>query len=295
MFPDYRNLILEDFRKKSEQQLLPNSLLLPSPAKLREECLKICEERYQPRDLKTLRDFFGVVDGKDSCLKAISRFEIDKFKPLINYLKGETEDTNEKNIELLAWLIDFQPRPYELGRKYIGEKEAIEGLELAAAVQPLAKTPQIEPRGFEQRKNQRFFKWLVPGALAILAVTGFSIMKFRKTPPTVQSFADLPSSCMYWTGELYKVVPCGTRPGSAIVLPLDTFLLRNFKKVTQPDTISLRSAGKLWYIKRNNNLDVFTVKGNHPEELHRQLKPLSAYMIKKHILGKQKIRQNPEN
>ena len=86
MFEDYKKLILSAYRKKVEQQLLPISLVLPSPAKLRDECWKVCENRFQPKDLNTLRDFFGGVNGKEDCLRVIKRFELDKFKPLINYL-----------------------------------------------------------------------------------------------------------------------------------------------------------------------------------------------------------------
>jgi hypothetical protein len=311
MFPDYKNLVLEDYHRKKEQNKLPLNLVIPTSANLKEECLKVCEERFQSRDLKTLRDFFGVFDGKEECHRVIRRMHTDKFKPLGNFIKGGTEDPNVKIIELLAWLIDFQPRPYELGRKYRrmekggmedgeredggkeeGVKEAGDGkqetkekggredspLEVAAAVLPLASTAPLEPAGLVPKKKAGLLKWLLPGAIAVVAVTGFSIMKFKDEPPV-----DIPTSCMYWTGEQYKAVPCNTRMGTTTVIALDTFQLNNFKKVMQIDTITLRSAGKLWYLKRNKTLDIFTAPGNHPELLNKQLKPLSKYMIDKYF------------
>lgn len=291
MFEDYKKLILSAYRKKVEQQLLPISLVLPSPAKLRDECWKVCENRFQPKDLNTLRDFFGGVNGKEDCLRVIKRFELDKFKPLVNYLKGETDDPSEKNIELLAWLIDFHPRPYELGRKYgrgeYGGKE-VRPMKIPARVQQLASTAQLELVGYAPRKNPGLLKWLIPGAIAVVSATGFSIMQFRDKPPAIQTIADTATSCMYWTGEQYKAVPCNTRAGTIIVIALDTFQLNNFKKIMQIDTITLKSTGKLWYLKRNKTLEIFTAPGNHPEELNKQLKPLSAYMIKKYILKNDK-------
>lgn len=312
MFPDYKNLVLEDYHMKKEQNKLPLNLVILSPAKLRDECLKVCDERYDSRDLRTLRDFFGVGNGKEEFLRLIERIDVDKFRPLINYLNGDTESTNEKNIELLAWLIDFQPRPFELGRKYGRRedggkeeggreeetKEAGEGKQetkekggmeerrrqVAAEVLPWASTAPLEPAGMLPRKKPGLLKWLIPGAIAVVAATGFSIMKFKEKPPAIQSLAALATSCMYWTGEVYKTVPCNARPGTATVIALDTFQLNNFKKVMQVDTITLRSVGKLWYLKRNNFPEIFTALGNHPEELNKQLKPLSAYMIKKYIL-----------
>lgn len=320
MFPDYKNLVLEDYHRKKEQNKLPPSFLHLRPARLRDECLKVCEERFQPRDLKTLRDFFGVFDGKEECLRVIAKVDVDKFKPLINYLNGDTESTNEKNIELLSWLIDFQPRPYEFGRKYgrmeEGEKEEVgreeetkeagdgkqetkgrmekggmekrrreDGpLQVAAEVLPWASPAPLKPAGLLPRKKTGLLKWLIPGAIAVVAATGFSIMKFKDKPPAIQSLAALATSCMYWTGEEYKAVPCDARAGAATVIAIDTFQLRNFKRVTLVDTITLKSTGKLWYLKRNKLLEIFTAPGNHPEELHKKLKPLSPYMIKKYIL-----------
>ncbi|MFN3667046.1 MAG: hypothetical protein ACK4S0_12845, partial [Sediminibacterium sp.] len=296
MFSDYTYLILDEYYTKLGQNKLPPSLLHLRPARLRDECLKVCEERFQPRDLKTLRDFFGVFDGKEECLRVIAKVDVDKFKPLINYLNGDTESTNERNIELLAWLINFEPRPFELGRKYgrreDGGKE--EGgredgpLQVAAEVLPWASTAPLEPAGMLPRKKPGLLKWLIPGAIAVVAATGFSIMKFKEKPPAIQSLAALATSCMYWTGEVYKAVPCNARPGTATVIALDTFQLNHFKKVMQIDTITLRSVGKLWYLKRNNFPEIFTAPGNHPEELNKQLKPLSAYMIKKYILKNDK-------
>lgn len=58
-----------------------------------------------------LRSFLEKPDNEDISESAIRRFDPDKFKPLNNFLKKGT-NTDLKNIELLAWLIDFRPRPY---------------------------------------------------------------------------------------------------------------------------------------------------------------------------------------
>ena len=161
-------------------------------------------------------------------------------------------------------------------------------LQVAGEVQPWASTAPLEPAGLLPRKKPGLLKWLIPGVIAIVAVTGFSIMKFRDKPPVIEHLPAVGITCMYWTGEEYKAVPCNTRPGTIIVIALDTFQLNNFKKVMQIDTITLKSTGKLWYLKRNKELEIFTAPGNHPEEMNKQLKPLSAYMIKKYILKNDK-------
>ena len=306
MFPDYKNLILEDYHRKKEQNKLPLSLVILSPAKLRDECLKICDERYNSRDLRTLKDFFGVGNGKLEFLTLIDKVDVDKLKPLIRFLNGETASTDKKNIELLAWMIDFQPRPFELGRKYgnmeeggmeEGEKEEgrieVDTKETGDGKQETGEKGgmeegRMETAGLVPRKKAGLLKWLIPGAIAVVSITGFSIMKFREKPPAIHTFIDPTASCMYWTGEKYKAVNCNSRVGAATVIALDTFQLNNFKRVLQIDTITLKSTGKLWYLKRNKSLEIFTAPGNHPKELNKQLKPLSAYMIKKYILKNEK-------
>ncbi len=63
-------------------------------------------------------DFCGDLNKSKSCHAIIQRCDTDKFRPLVNYLRGRSESTDEKNIELLAWLIDFPGRPWELGKTY---------------------------------------------------------------------------------------------------------------------------------------------------------------------------------
>ncbi|MCH5718550.1 hypothetical protein [Niabella hibiscisoli] len=47
----------------------------------------------------------------------IENFSIDKFRPLVKYIKEPDIETAFKNVELLAWLINFEPRPLEHWRK----------------------------------------------------------------------------------------------------------------------------------------------------------------------------------
>lgn len=93
------------------------NLVNPTPAKLRQECIVVfrgmlTEDEPDPIDLMLLRTFFERPGGEDIRLSTIRTFDIDKFKPLCNFLKGRTRNTSDKNLELLAWLIDFSLRPY---------------------------------------------------------------------------------------------------------------------------------------------------------------------------------------
>jgi len=90
--------------------------------------------------------------------------------------------------------------------------------------------------------------------------------------------------CMIWTGDRYRQVSCNQKQGDAMVIALDTSKLVHFKKITRPDTITAKSLGWVWYSKIDNNVGFFTAGGYHPVHVERHLKPLTQYMINKHIL-----------
>lgn len=87
------------------------NLTHPTAAKLRNECLILFKRGLDRADTRMLKSFLGWSDKEEIYESAIKRFDPDKFKPLNNFLKKGIK-TDEKNIELLAWLIDFRPRPY---------------------------------------------------------------------------------------------------------------------------------------------------------------------------------------
>lgn len=85
----------------------------------------MCEARFQSKDLRTLTAFFKVENEQGAMLRAIHRCDRDRFKPLVNFLKGITSNTDDLNIELLAWLIDFPNRPFKT-EEYVNASSEIE-------------------------------------------------------------------------------------------------------------------------------------------------------------------------
>ncbi|SEK24385.1 hypothetical protein [Parapedobacter koreensis] len=108
---NYRIEVRQFYEMKKAAGELSVNLTYPSPAKLRNECLiQFRKKKHHRDDDSTLKSFFGLLPTEEFHEMAIKRFDIDKFKPLCSLLKKEFR-TDEKNIELLAWLIDFCPRP----------------------------------------------------------------------------------------------------------------------------------------------------------------------------------------
>src|ERR1700744_864175 len=112
MFADYQASVLRCYQEKKAENLLSTNLIQPRPAKLRDECETVLDKRFSKKDMHALRSFFGEQSDATAYATAIRRFDVDLFRPLVNFLRGEIKTTDPKNVELLAWLIDFEERPY---------------------------------------------------------------------------------------------------------------------------------------------------------------------------------------
>ena len=118
MFPDYKSHILLKYKSWQNAQRLSPLLSQPTPGSLRTECANLCQERFDKKDEQILKAFFGPHENQKSYIKAIEKFDASKFKPLLNFLIEKTADPEPKNIELLAWLMDVQPRPFQPNYSY---------------------------------------------------------------------------------------------------------------------------------------------------------------------------------
>ncbi len=113
MTDEYINLVLEDYKRKKEQNLLSYNLMGLTPAKINKECLIVFDKRFDKRDERLLKSFFNEREEYTELRQPVKQCDPDRFRALIKFLKGQSKTTDEKNIELLAWLIDFEGRPYK--------------------------------------------------------------------------------------------------------------------------------------------------------------------------------------
>ena len=111
MFEDYTEAILLSYEKRKVAGELSLNLTYPTPANLRNECEVQLKKSAATSDQLMLKSFLGKPQQDELTLSAIRRVDPDKFKPLRNFLYKRIK-TKEQNVELLAWLIDFNPRPY---------------------------------------------------------------------------------------------------------------------------------------------------------------------------------------
>lgn len=119
MFDDYREKVILTYEEKKKANALSLNLLHLTPGNIKEECIKVYEERPLKKDENLLRSFFESKGDTTNYSSNIKATDIDKFRPLINFIRGKTVIPESKNVELLAWLIDFEPRPYKGDFDYV--------------------------------------------------------------------------------------------------------------------------------------------------------------------------------
>jgi hypothetical protein len=291
MYADYKSLILLKYKNDCKAQRLSLSLSRPTPGSLRAECATLCKYRFDKKDQQILRNFFGQHDNQKAYIQAIEGFDIDKFKPLLNFINGKTGDTDQKNIELLAWLLDIQPRPYRNDFPYEN-------------IDPNTEPPQDESKitvddvGLKQEVNQQPTRLGLLGAVDARNdnVTKTFLLNRRRVIVSVLIIvlitsaviglwrAGIPAgSCMYWAGDHYQLVACDKKMDNVLVIAAERSMLKDFKKITREDTITEKALGHIWYSKINNVVEYFTADGYHPLQVHYHLKPLTRYIIQQHI------------
>lgn len=130
MFEDYKEKVILTYQEKRDAGAISVNLLRPSPGKIKDECLIVYQERCSKKDERAFRLFFGPKDHITDYGQSISKLEIDKFRPLMNFMNRRTNVTEDKNIELLAWLIDFEPRPYQIWNNFKGDPTTLTASEI---------------------------------------------------------------------------------------------------------------------------------------------------------------------
>mgnify|MGYP003610125858 FL=1 len=97
-------------------------------------------------------------------------------------------------------------------------------------------------------------------------------------------------NCMVWVNNHYEAAEYDVVKDTAEVCPFNQEVLDNFKKITVCDTTTFFKNGNtdnplVWYGKSpdKKEYEYFNQPGLHPET-GKTLKPISKYIIRKHIL-----------
>lgn len=300
MYKHYQEAILKYYVDKRINGDLSLNLQKPSPSKIRDECAFIYKPNLNPQDLSTLMSFFEIKEGAD-VQKSIERFDIDRFRPVVKYMKGQTVDPEHKNLELLALLLKFPGRPYDEKKNYNiddnntppytlppdGQTGMVTGKQ-----QTTARDTRRHPLAFLSRRfNQNIYKRLNKGRVGLrvggVAVLGLITAIYFNNKRLSYGGVILDSrQCMTWTGDRFQQISCDSNIGRAIKEPLDKKRLKNLQRITKPDTLRKEHIKNVWYRKRDGRIDFYTDGGKDPVDPNALLRPLSEYMFNKYLGGK---------
>jgi hypothetical protein len=259
---------------------------------LKTHCKAMCTERFNMKDEAVLRIFFGVAEGQKGYLRAIERCSADKFRPLVSILKKETANPRSEYLELLAWMFDVRPRPFNDKVDYTKiANDPPEPNTLPTPTEPAIppstviterqndgdSTNVTEP--FPVEKPER--KWRIITAVLLLLISGlvgFSLLSNNKGESQLPGKGE----CMYWAGDHYEPSPCIQRGGDTTVIAMDPTRFRNFMRITDTSTITSNSIGKVWYCITNGKFEIYTTKGEHPLD-KRNLRRLTQKSYDKYL------------
>ncbi len=293
MFLDYQQRLHRELEKKKSANTLSLRLSQPTPAKLKEECIVRCRQGYSRKDEAVLSSFFGQQADEAAYEKAINK--CDKFKPLRSFIDNETSKPDSRVIELLAWLIDFEPRPYDDRVNYNDDLDELRAPANGKRVEVTDKVgePKSEAYGGKaeettevkkapdpvlQKKTTKRKK-IVPVLIIciLLCACAYLFWEMKRGQSN--------EACMYWNNDHYEQISCTAKLGDATIIALDTAKLHHFKRIMNTDTITFNSIGKVWYIKLNDKIECYTSGGNHPMETNRVLKPITDHIIRTYFMA----------
>ncbi|MFC4209912.1 hypothetical protein ACFOWA_01885 [Pedobacter lithocola] len=275
MFPEYKQLVINHYLQVLHSSDPSTYLKNPSPANLKTECLRVYELRYRPEtDRRILEDFFGAPDKNGDYWEAINTFKTPNFRPVQQLMQDTGKDSHSRNVELLAWLTGYEPRPFRFDT-FMKPKDP--DLPPATPKDPL---PPRAPQGKKDEKPifTRIQVWIGKyQRQSVMALATAAIITL------VTSIISPGKQCMYWAGDHYEAVDCNKPIYGVQSIALDTMKLNHFRKITKPDTMTAYSVGRTWYTSVGAKLECFTADGHHPLYPSKELKPLNIYLLRKYF------------
>ncbi len=300
MFEEYKEAVVRDYQAKLADGSLSLNLIKPTPAGIKKEWLYVFETRRKKDDLKTLRLFFGEKDNDEDYGRALKKIEVDRFRPLCNFLNKDTKNPEDKIIELLAWLIDFPDRPYRYGvpipQNHLNVIET--NPEQIEKSQELSRVESENTIGGNNNRGP------ATGLKEVGSAKESGVKVIRKYKGSIIAFSIVIAiaagsfvwkyyhkECMYWDGQKYIAADCSVDVPTSELIALDESKLDNLKWITQPDTITEKHINKVWYIRNNSMVELFTSDGAYPPDRKRRLFPLSKRIYDKYVVTK-KVKVN---
>lgn len=312
MTEQYKVELLEFYDLKKEKNQLADNLRNLRRSNLRRGCLEFFTVKNTRKDHEIIKAFFDPLGKFNDPIKSIEKVELDRFRPLITFLKKETILRDEASIKLIAWLIGFdsyqewgfkkgiiQAERDDSGGEGNGDEEEEAGDEHGdkstdeddenGKSDTDGKNGPADPPDFLHRIlyitiGQPFSlkKTIFSCAVLLLCSTGIFLLLKKMNAETIRQ-PTAEEKCMYWTGTHYEPVKCDEKIENVTIIPINLQALNNLKKIDLTDTLTSYSLGKVWYSKIDGKHEFFTDSGTHPVNHYKKLKPLSKYILSNYV------------
>jgi hypothetical protein len=297
-FKEFTNQVFNAYQIKKGTKELATELENPAGAKLRDQCLIILADQQRKKDHDVLRDFFDPKRQSDDLEMRMKKPDVpDMLKPLANFMKNKVSKTEEKNVKLLAVLINFEPRPYEEWRKWFQEQQissnTISKEAEGKSKEVIKETTVIENNREKPNNNgskadgdsgKARKKWWSP-EVKMATLSFCTALTLSSGIYVIQDRAN-PDGCMIWEDDHYKRTACKPREDDVSVIAYDEAQVTHFRKIKDEDTITYNSIGKVWYSKIDNRIEFFTGDGNHPIFTKKELKPITMHIIDTYVINR---------
>jgi hypothetical protein len=315
MFDSFKKAVLNAYAERKANNKLSDNLINPTRVKLKNECLGILRNRYDKKDDQTIKAFFDPYNEFGSHEQSIDKFDLDGFQALITFFKRDINIRKEENIKLLAWLINFEPRPYVFGEIYDEKEVSKAPIETEESKKEVPIPDTKEPETIVELEPGIPWKKVGPIAAIVILSLAFGLYSYNKTADSkgdAIANTSLPSDngtthaipnndgklpiskvskieskqCMFWTGDHYEPIDCSQVLDDTPILALDIQKVKSLKRITRPDTLSRKDLSKTWYFKVNvDSIEFYTDSGSYPLDSKKRLKPLTLHMLTKYPNG----------
>ncbi len=281
---EYKKLVLADYDRQLEDERLPSELLVPTPASIKAKILRFCEQgtALSTGDENILQSFVGEKADVAGYHKAFQIGKADPFRPLVNLLAERSIATNIRNINLLALLIGFKPRPFHPNLQntdIIGPPVKPAPTEVMTdpnGEKPWPTEPPLAPPPIQAKRNNYKFLWI----LAAVIIAGMSWYLVAKK--TIKQCTGK-EGCMIWNDDHYECIECNDKSAAAPHYPIKHELIDNFKRITKPDTLTYQSVRKVWYSNYKGRVEFYTDSGPNPLDTNRRVLPMTTHILEKYV------------
>jgi hypothetical protein len=218
-------------------------------------------------------DFFKVGHAEDLD-KAITRFDIEKFRPLLNFLNSSSQTTGHRNLNMIAALVDFPNRPLS---KFLQSADLEIDLPLPVNVSNTLLGP---PTAIEHKsRNGRGSQNILIIGLGIIAILIAALIIFKRPS----------DNCMIWQNDHYISIDCQDKKfDSKMVEPIDSAQVKLKKVFISKRTIFfIKGKPQVWYLKHDGRYEFFNGPGYHPTT-KKSLNPVTPYIAMKVVSGELK-------